>query len=122
MALKQLLDTNVILYFLAGKLSSPLPDNEYYVSVITQLELLSFPLLTSEVEAKIEAFLDQIEIIGLTPEIIKETVQIRRKHKLKLPDSIIIATAKILHAAILTNDQQFINIPSVKCQSLQLVP
>jgi len=121
MAVKELLDTNVILYFLAGKLSSPLPDNEYCISVITQLELLSFPLLDAEAEARIEAFLDQIEIIGLTPEIIKETVLVRRKYKLKLPDSIIIATAKALDVIILTNDQQLANIPNVKCRSLQLI-
>lgn len=121
MALRQLLDTNVILYFLAGKLSSPLPDNDYCISVITQLELLSFPSLDDDAEVKIEAFPDQIDIIGLTPEIIKETVQVRRKHKLKLPDSIIIATAKILNVVILTNDQQIVNIPNIKCQSLQLV-
>ena len=121
MAVKQLLDTNIILYFLAGKLSSPLPDNEYCISVITQLELLSFPLLDAEAEARIEAFFDQIEIIGLTPEIIKETVLIRRKHKLKLPDSIIIATAKALDVIILTNDQQLGNVPNVKCHSLQLI-
>ena len=54
--MKQLLDTNIILYFLSGKLQSPLPDNDYVISVITQLELLSFPGLDSESESKIEDF------------------------------------------------------------------
>ncbi len=121
MALKQLLDTNVILYFLAGKLISPLPDNDYCISVITQLELLSFPSLNDESENMIQAFIDQVEIIGLTPEIIKETVIIRRKHKLKLPDSIIVATAKIFNVVILTNDQQICNLSDIRCQSLQLI-
>ncbi len=41
MAMKVLLDNNIILCFLAGKLKKPLVDNEYCVSNITPLELLS---------------------------------------------------------------------------------
>lgn len=120
MGIKQLLDTNIILYFLAGKLRSPLPDNDYCVSVITQLELLSFPSIDFKEEEKIQAFLDQIEILNLTPEIIMETVQVRRKYKLKLPDSIILATARIHDVEIVTNDQEIFKIPNIKCKSIQL--
>lgn len=88
--MKQLLDTNIILYFLAGKLKNPLPDNEYFVSGITQLELLSYPALDHKSELAIDKFLKQVEIINLNPEIIRKTIEIRKKYKLKLPDSIII--------------------------------
>ncbi len=119
--MKQLLDTNIILYFLSGKLKSTLADNEYCVSVITQLELLSYPSLDSEAEYTIEAFLKQIEIVGLNPEIIKKTVEIRKKYKFKLPDSIIIATANFLDIEILSNDQHFSKIPNLKCKTLELI-
>ena len=38
-----LLDTNIILYFLGGRLVDPLPTGEYFLSVITEIELLSYP-------------------------------------------------------------------------------
>ncbi len=41
------LDTNAVLYFLGGRLAEPLPQANFYVSVITEIELLSYPLLKS---------------------------------------------------------------------------
>ncbi|WP_238360797.1 hypothetical protein [Iningainema tapete] len=35
-----LLDTNVVLYLLGGRLAKPLPSGQYVVSVITEIELL----------------------------------------------------------------------------------
>ncbi len=39
-----LLDTNVALYLLGGRLAAPLPTGSYGVSVITEMELLAWPL------------------------------------------------------------------------------
>jgi hypothetical protein len=41
MVLKRVLDTNAILYFLGGKLAQPLPTGQYFISVISEMELLS---------------------------------------------------------------------------------
>ena len=40
-----LLDTNVALYLLGGRLAEPLPAGEYGVSVITEMEMLAWPSL-----------------------------------------------------------------------------
>lgn len=120
MAMKLLLDTNIILYFLSGKLKNPLLDNEYSASVITQLELLSFPSLEKKDESAIEEFLKQIEIVNLNPMINKKTIEIRKKYNLKLPDSIIVATAIFLDVEVLSNDQRFSKITEIKCKSLEL--
>ncbi len=119
--MKLLLDTNIILYFLSGKLKQPLGDNDYCVSVITQLELLSYPTLDHEAEVLIEEFLQQIEIINLNPQIIRKTIEIRKKYKFKLPDSIIIATAKSLDVEVLSNDQHFAKVLDLKCKNLELI-
>ena len=37
------LDTNVILYFLGGRLVDPFPAGAYAISVISELELLAYP-------------------------------------------------------------------------------
>ncbi len=43
-----LLDTNIVLYFLGGPLVNPLPSGQYFISVITEIELLSYPSLSLE--------------------------------------------------------------------------
>ena len=119
--MKLLLDTNIILYFLSGRLKEPLTDNDYYASVITQLELLSYPSLEKKEESSIEEFLKQIEIVDLNHVINKKTVEIRKKYQLKLPDSIIVATAIFLDVEILSNDLRLAKITEIKCRNLELV-
>lgn len=50
-----LLDTNIILYFLSGDetLSSILEENQLYISVISEMELLSFSQLSENELQKI---------------------------------------------------------------------
>jgi len=57
MVLKTVLDTNAILYLLGGKLAQPLPAGQYFISVISEMELLSYPLFEESAQFKIEAFL-----------------------------------------------------------------
>lgn len=49
MEMNQLLDTNVILYYLAGRLKSPIPSKRSFVSVITEMELYSYPNLEYDI-------------------------------------------------------------------------
>jgi predicted nucleic acid-binding protein len=51
--MKGLLDTNVALYLLGSRLPEPLPAGNYGVSVVTEMELLAWPSLTSEEEKKV---------------------------------------------------------------------
>jgi len=41
------LDTNIALYHLGGRLTVPIPNGLYHVSIITQIERLSCPKLKS---------------------------------------------------------------------------
>lgn len=115
-----LLDTNIILYLLGGRLSEPLPEGMYFASVITELELLSYSSLCSEEEEKISQFLKEITVVELNSEIKKKTIIIRRNHKIKLPDAIIIATAQSLEAKILSNDTHMVKVPCSDVVSLSL--
>jgi hypothetical protein len=45
-----LLDTNVALYLLGGRMAAPLPAGSYGISVISEMELLSWPSLTRQEE------------------------------------------------------------------------
>jgi predicted nucleic acid-binding protein len=88
-----LLDTNVALYLLGGRLAEPLPIGSYGVSVITEMELLAWPSLTTQEENRVREFLGQLVICELTPSIRARAVQLRRQQHLKLPDAIVCATA-----------------------------
>jgi predicted nucleic acid-binding protein len=40
--MKIVLDTNTVLYLLAGRLRDPLPQAQTYISVITEIEFMTF--------------------------------------------------------------------------------
>ncbi|MEH2410951.1 type II toxin-antitoxin system VapC family toxin [Nostoc sp.] len=116
-----LLDTNVVLYFLGGRLVNPLPSGQYLISVITEIELLSYPSLSLEEETQIIDFLNKITIIGIDSNIKNLTIAFRKQYKLRLPDAIIVATAKSLNATLFTNDVRLANLTEINTQSVQIV-
>lgn len=38
-----ILDTNVVLHYLGGRLPNPLEKKQYIISIVTEIELLSYP-------------------------------------------------------------------------------
>jgi len=50
MALSVVLDTNVVLYYLGNRLAGDLPSGPICVSVVTEIELLSYPDLSRDEE------------------------------------------------------------------------
>lgn len=118
MAVSWVLDTNAALYLLGGRLATPLPSGVHFVSVVTEMELLSYPSLDQVAEQAIRAFLSDVTIVGLTSEIKLQAIQFRRSMALRLPDAIIAATAMSLGATLLTNDASLMRIPGLSCQSV----
>ena len=119
-AMTGLLDTNVALYLLGGRLAAPLPEGEYGVSVVTEMEMLAWPSLTPEEEARVRAFLGTVELCELTAPIRARAVRLRREHGLKLPDAIVCATA-LEHAVDLwTNDARLAGIAGLQCHAVPL--
>ncbi|MHC5818298.1 MAG: type II toxin-antitoxin system VapC family toxin [Nostoc sp.] len=116
-----LLDTNVVLYFLGGRLLNPLPSGQYFISVVTEIELLSYPSLSLEEEAQIIDFLNKITVVGIDNNIKKLTIAFRKQYRLRLPDAIIAATAKSLNAILFTNDLKLANLTEINTQSVQIV-
>ncbi|GHV70844.1 hypothetical protein AGMMS49928_20190 [Spirochaetia bacterium] len=110
------LDTNAVIKLLDDNansefLDSVFPDNVRAISVITQIELLGYPGITEEADELIRSFLDDIPIVSLDMPIVETTIQIRRdKPRLKLPDAIIAATAVVLDATLVTNDNDLLKL------------
>jgi predicted nucleic acid-binding protein len=114
------LDTNIALYHLGGQLQNNLATGQYFVSVITEMELLSYPSLTTAEEQKIRQFLAQLQILDLAESIKQTAINLRKQNRLKLPDAIIAATALDLNATLLTNDLKLTQVPTLNVQSLPL--
>jgi hypothetical protein len=118
--LKRVLDTNAILYLLGGKLAQPLTPALYFVSVISEMELLSYPSLDDAASAQIRRFLSEVTVVELTEEIRELAIGLRRQHTLKLPDAIVAATALSLQAQLVTNDTKLLRVPGLTCQRVEL--
>ncbi|HSI73146.1 MAG TPA: type II toxin-antitoxin system VapC family toxin [Fimbriimonas sp.] len=114
------LDTNVILYHLAGKLAEPLPAANLFISVISEIELLSYPGLSPEEEAAIQRLVWGVQVLGVTEDIKTEAITLRKLHRLKLADSIIAATAITLRANFLTHDSALLRVPRLKATAPEL--
>ncbi len=106
---KLFLDTNIILYLLAGDetLAELLNNKQIYISVITELELLAFKGISRAEENVIKDFVSQCRIISLNTAVKKESIRIRKEFNIKLPDSIIIASALYLDLPLVTADSGF---------------
>jgi hypothetical protein len=106
---KLFLDTNIILYLLEGDetLMHSLDRKQFYISFITQLELLSFPGLSRKDIKIINELLLECVILDINAEIKKIVVGLRQQYKLKLPDCIVAASAIYLDLPLITADSDF---------------
>lgn len=117
--MRLVLDTNAVLYVLGGRLAEPLPEDEYFVSVITEMELLSYPSLSDDAERGIRELLSRLTIIGMTEPVKDIAVKLRGEHNLKLPDAVI-ATAMVFGANLVTNDLRLYQVPGLTCRPVTL--
>ena len=117
---RYLLDTNAVIYLVSGRLALPLPDGRYSISIITEIELLSFAGISAEEEQRIRDLLILLDRVQLTDAVRDEAINLRRKNRLKLPDAIIAASALTRDAVLLTNDQAFTTVAGLIVESLQL--
>lgn len=106
---KIFVDTNIILYFLKGDpiVVDLVLDKELVISIISEIEILAFPGLSVENERQIKLFLSDCIIAELDQKVKELTIELRRKYKLKLPDSIIAASAIFQKTPLLTADKEF---------------
>ena len=119
---RYLVDSNVIIYFSANRISDNgtqfvenLFDSDFIISVVTEIEVLGYDEIPSKINL-LEEFLNTAFIFQLDKEIVKQTILLRRKvKKLKLGDAIIAATALTKNLILITrNTKDFEKILDLK--------
>ena len=89
-------DTNIIIDYLKGREPAQVELELYetrYVSVVTWMELMAGPVeQLPHVEALLAA---NFIVVGLTSEIAKMGARLQRDMRIKLPDAVILATARV---------------------------
>jgi len=114
---KYLLDSNVIIGYLAGRLPgsgmetvSAIVDQTPNISVISQIEVLRFND-TPENEAILNNFVVMSVIHPLSSIVVQRTIALCKQRKINLPDAIIAATALVENMVLVTrNIDDFKNI------------
>lgn len=109
--MKYLLDTNFVIdlhkrdpVILATMLDNSINFSQCTISVITRLETLGYSELTEQDKVSLTQLLAKFSCIELTIPIQQKTIEIRQIQKIKLPDSIILATALCHDLHLLTRD------------------
>ena len=116
-----LIDTNAIIDYLREKMPvtgmsfmNAVIDAVPVISVITKIEVLGFNAPEEHYQL-LENFMDDATILPLTEDIVNKCIEIRKKHKVKLPDAIIAATALASNLILISrNTSDFKTIQGLK--------
>ncbi len=110
------LDTNAIIALMSGNYNVLQLVNQATwigISVVSEIEFLSFSKISEKDKALFQKFKQRVEIIDLESSnslLINQICEMRTRNKLKLPDATIAATALLSNALILSNDKIFSEI------------
>lgn len=104
-------DSNILIYILEGNsVIKSFMDYNFGISIISEIELLGYKNLTKEEENLINSLIDDCFVFGVDENVKKNTIKLRKKYSLKLPDAIIAATSMTFSIPLLTADKIFSQI------------
>lgn len=108
---KYLIDTNIAIEYIgealpekALSLLDNIIDRQFYVSVINKIEILGFADITENEELKFRELINAAIVLDLNEEIVNSTIELRKHHKIKLPDAIIAATVLENNLTLITRN------------------
>ena len=114
---KYLIDTNVLIDAQMGRLQGnglnfliQAINENFIISFITLIEYLGY----KDVTKSSEEFISLAKVIETDKLIIQKCIDLRRNHKIKLPDAIIASTALTRNLTLITNNERdFVIIPNL---------
>jgi predicted nucleic acid-binding protein len=104
--MKALFDTNILIDYLNG-IENARDEYERHthrlISVVTWMEVLAGPRNAAEEEV-IDLFLRDFRVVELTRSVARGAVDIRRAHRIRLPDAIVWSSARTESALLVTRN------------------
>jgi len=102
-----LLDSNVVIYLSQGVLrlsDFARPEDVLYTSIVVYMEVLGYNFTSTMEEAKVRNICNVLNLILVDEDIANQVIAYRKIRKIKLPDAIILATAKVHNCKIVTRN------------------
>jgi len=120
MGKRYLIDSNTLIEYIGKTLPekgqsfvASVIDEEFNISFINKIEVLSHPSAGQE----ITDFINLAGVFDVTNTIIDKTIEIRKTYRTKLPDALIAATAMIYDLTLISRNESDFN----KIQGLQVL-
>ena len=110
-----LVDTNVLVYHLGGRVDATLALQgvEVHISFVTEIKLQSKASLSAADLVSIHAAMAHYRISDVNPSIKRLAAELRRRYSLKLADALVAATALHLDMPLLTADGGFSRLEDI---------
>ena len=109
---KYLIDTNVLIEYLSDNLPleskkwvDEIIDIQFNISVIVGMEVLGHP----NVDEVVNEFMSLANVVDINSEVYFKTIEIRKNHKIKLPDAIIASTCLVYNYTLVTRNSRDFN-------------
>ena len=101
-------DTNFLVYLLNGnKAVTPYLKNNYFISEITEMEMLGIKNISEDVLQMRSELLDNCYLVHFNGEIKQIAIRIKQRIQVKLPDAIVAASAIYVDMPLITADKSF---------------
>jgi predicted nucleic acid-binding protein len=103
---KAVFDTNILIDLLNGREEANNEVGRYTrlaISRISWIEVLT-GARNSEDQNRVENLLDYFEVIELDEPVAREAISLRQQHRIRLPDAIIWAAARLKDSLLVTRD------------------
>lgn len=112
---KLFVDTNICIYLLNNDhvVADLLDGYPIYISFITEIELYAYHSSNPLAKQILDEFIEAVNVVNINSHIKQKTIEVRRNYKLKLPDSIIAASALIENISFITADKGFRKLPEL---------
>ncbi|MBI4558937.1 MAG: type II toxin-antitoxin system VapC family toxin [Candidatus Hydrogenedentes bacterium] len=113
--IKSVWDTNAVIDWLQGNstFQSVIKEHDLNsdiaVSQITRMEILARRGINEQDLSSVHTFLRRSFVVFITPEVEEEAIRLRHDCRIKLPDAIVAATARVCACPLVTRDLELIH-------------
>ncbi len=110
MEVNVLLDTNVLVYHVAGDpaatkfVDETIDRRSFYLSILSMIEFLGWHGHTDDVFVEVKELIELATILPVSKEVADKAIELRRAKRIKLADAVIASTALVNNLSLVTTN------------------